>query len=137
MNSQKRQLFRLCFIQNNNMHLNTSEPIHFKHCIMIDAINLNSLILLAWPRMSLTVTGLWESNNLCNKPVVKWQEVAETFATISYVKETTAESSCKYGKYGSYEHLLFVFSVLWGGEGGGGGGVKMRLFDSSSKLALS
>ena len=31
---------------------------------------------------------------------------------VEYVKEMTAKKSCKYGKYGSFEHLLFLLSDI-------------------------
>ena len=33
------------------------------------------------------------------------------FAVVEYVKEVTCKKSCKYGKYGSFEHLLFLFII--------------------------
>ena len=40
---------------------------------------------------------------------------------IDYVKKVAAEKSCKYGEYGSFEHLLFLLlpGKSWlGGRGG-------------------
>ena len=41
--------------------------------------------------------------------VVKLHEATEMFVMVDYVREMAMEKSCKYGKYGSFEHLLFLF----------------------------
>ena len=38
-------------------------------------------------------------------------DVNEMFAMADHVSEMTSEKSCKYSEYGSFEHLLFLFSV--------------------------
>ena len=75
-----------------------------------------SLIPLLWPWPSLKVSELLESYNLCNHSVEKWREVTLAYWMANYVREMTAKKSCKYGKYGLFEHLLFGD---WGGGGGG------------------
>ena len=32
----------------------------------------------------------------------------QMFVMVDYVREMTAKKSCKYGEYGSFEHLLFL-----------------------------
>ena len=44
--------------------------------------------------------------------VVKWNEVARTFAVVEYVWEMTSKKSCKYGEYRSFEHFLYLFSSI-------------------------
>ena len=56
------------------------------------------------------VTGSW---NLCNHFVLKWRGVTQTFAMVDYVREMTSKKSCKCGKYGSSEHLLFLYVFSW------------------------
>ena len=34
------------------------------------------------------------------------------FVMVDYEKEMTVKKSCKYGKYGSFEHLLFLFCCI-------------------------
>ena len=34
-----------------------------------------------------------------------------------YVRGMTAKKSCKYGEYGSFEHLLFLFSNWYDWDG--------------------
>ena len=31
------------------------------------------------------------------------------FVTVDYVREMIVMTSCKYGEYGSFEHLLFLY----------------------------
>ena len=43
---------------------------------------------------------------------------------VDIVREMTSKKSCKFGEYGSFEHLLFLFHqerMRGGGRGGGGG----------------
>ena len=41
--------------------------------------------------------------------VVKLHEATAIFVMVDYVREVTAKKSCKYGKYGSFENLVFLF----------------------------
>ena len=41
----------------------------------------------------------------------KWHEVDWTFAVVSIVREMATKKYCKYGEYGSFEHLLFLCYV--------------------------
>ena len=41
--------------------------------------------------------------------VVKLHETTQMFRMVDYVREMTVKKSCKYGEYGSFEHLIFVF----------------------------
>ena len=40
-----------------------------------------------------------EPLRLCCQSVVKWHEVARILAFVNYIRETTVNRSCKYGKY--------------------------------------
>ena len=42
---------------------------------------------------------------------VQWllHEATQMFVMIDYVRKMTAKKSCKYGEYGPFEHLLFLF----------------------------
>ena len=46
-----------------------------------------------------------------NHSVVKWHEVAQTFAMVDYVRAMIAKNSFKYGKYGSFE-LCFLLLIV-------------------------
>ena len=51
-------------------------------------------------------------NNLCSYSIVKLHRVlaAQTFVMVDYVKgDDGKEALYKYGEYGSFEHLLFLF----------------------------
>ena len=39
-------------------------------------------------------------------------EATQMFVMIDYVRKMTAKKSCKYGEYGPFEHLLFLFSNI-------------------------
>ena len=40
---------------------------------------------------------------------LKLQEATQMFVVVGHVtREMTAKKSCKYGEYGSFEHLLFL-----------------------------
>ena len=49
---------------------------------------------------------------MCNHSFVKWCEVVKIFARVDYVREMTAERSCKYGQQGSFKELLFFVLCL-------------------------
>ena len=58
-------------------------------------------------------------------------ERCKLFAITYHVRKITAKKSCRYGEYGSFEQLLFLYIVLfcfvfslfgWGFLGWGGGG---------------
>ena len=51
--------------------------------------------------------GYGKIGNSCYRSVVKWHEVAQTFAVVHFIREMSAKKSCKHDKYGSYEHLRF------------------------------
>ena len=57
------------------------------------------------------ISGLPESFDLCNHSNVKWSEEASTFGMVDYVREKTAKKHCKYGEYGSFQHLLFLLDM--------------------------
>ena len=40
--------------------------------------------------------------------VVKLHEAAQMFVMVDYVTKMTSKMSCKHGKYGLFEHLLFL-----------------------------
>ena len=75
---------------------------------------LNSTIWnqFEWPWPLLKVTQLWENWDLCKYSVVKWSEVAWTFAMTDYVREMTANKSQKYFKIELFEHLLFLCRII-------------------------
>ena len=54
------------------------------------------------------VTGKLE---LCTHSVVKLHKETQMFMRFDCVVEMTVKNSCRYGKYGSFEHLLFLFPV--------------------------
>ena len=56
--------------------------------------------------------GLQESLKVCNHSIIECHDVTQTFAEIDYVKGMTATKSCKYGEFGSFEQLLFLFWFL-------------------------
>ena len=45
--------------------------------------------------------------------IILWHEVAQTFAVVDYVRIMTAEKPCKEGESESFEHLLFVFVIMF------------------------
>ena len=49
--------------------------------------------------------------DLYNCSVVELYEVTQTFAMVDYVMEMTSMKSCKYGEYGLFEHLPFLFLI--------------------------
>ena len=55
------------------------------------------------------ITGKIE---LINHSVIKLHEVTQMFAIVDCVREMTSEKSFKYGKYGLFEHLLFLSVIL-------------------------
>ena len=75
----------------------------------------------------LTAPGLRQRYILCSHSVVKRHAVTKMFLMADFVWETTANKSCKYdeyvdyvlestanksykyGKFGSFEHLVFLF----------------------------
>ena len=48
----------------------------------------------------------------CAVILLKLHDVTQMVVIIAYVREMTVKKSCKYGEYGSFEHLLFLFSIL-------------------------
>ena len=46
-----------------------------------------------------------------NHTFVEWHEVAQTFTVFDYVREMAAKKFCDHRKYGSFEHLLFLFDL--------------------------
>ena len=42
-----------------------------------------------------------------------WHEVAEAFTTVDYPLKITAMKSCKYGRCGQSEGLLFLFKAVF------------------------
>ena len=63
------------------------------------------------PWCSIKATGVQKSWNLCNHSVEKLCEAAQMFVMVDCVREMTVKKSCKYAKYGSCEHLLFLFCL--------------------------
>ena len=51
----------------------------------------------------------YKEAELWNHSLVKWHKVAQTFTLADYVLDMTAKESGKYGRYVSFEHLLFLF----------------------------
>ena len=51
---------------------------------------------------------LHERKNLCSHSFVKLYEASQMFVMVDYVGKMTVKKSCRYGKYGSFEHLLFL-----------------------------
>ena len=45
---------------------------------------------------------------LASHSIAKWHEVAQTCAAVDQLREMTSKNTCKCGKYGSFEHLLFL-----------------------------
>ena len=64
----------------------------------------------------------------------------QMFVMVYYAREATVKKSCKYGKYGSFEPLLFLFLLVvvgfffWGG--GGGGGVYTSSYEFATRETL-
>ena len=48
---------------------------------------------------------------MCTHCVVKLHEATEMLEMVGYERETTVKNSCKYGEYGSFDHLLFWFAL--------------------------
>ena len=44
--------------------------------------------------------------------ILKLHEATEMFVMVDCVWKMTVTKSCRYGKYRSFEHLLFLFCVL-------------------------
>ena len=51
---------------------------------------------------------------MCSHFVVKLHEATRMLDVVDYVREMTKRKSCKYGKYGSFEHLLFCSRLVQG-----------------------
>ena len=66
---------------------------------------------------------LGESLNLCGHSVVELHVATQMLVMVDCVMKMTVKKSCKYGKYGSFEHLFVWFSKgwmeRWRGEGEG------------------
>ena len=43
---------------------------------------------------------------------MKLHEATQMFMMVDDVREMALKKSCKYGEYGSFEHLLFLFVML-------------------------
>ena len=76
-------------------------------------LNVSLMFRGFWP--SVNVTGLRESWSLCMHSVLnlKWLEVDQIFAVVDCLGELTAKVPWKYGKHGSFVHLLFLFACLF------------------------
>ena len=87
----------------------TCKPICFKLGMMLDTTELYSLIPV-WITLIL-IQGHWfiGKRKLVQSSVVKWHEVTQMFMMVDYVGKKTVKKSCKYGEYGSFEHLNFPF----------------------------
>ena len=48
---------------------------------------------------------------MCNHPVIKWHEIAQTFSEVDYVRKVIAKKHCKYGEYGSFEHSALLVLI--------------------------
>ena len=86
----------------------TCEPICFKLGVMLNTTEVCSLILV-WIIVSFSqshwVMGKLElEQSFCCK--VEW---SNSNVQNDYVRKATVKKSCKYGKYGSFELLLFLF----------------------------
>ena len=57
-------------------------------------------------------TGLPETYNLCSHFAVKLHATTQMFVMVDYVREMTVKKSCKCGKCGLFEHLLFFFLFM-------------------------
>ena len=77
-------------------------------CPMIRAVN-DPYEYVCPAVSSLKVTGLLESKHLCSHSVVKLHEAIPMFIIIDYVWKMSVKKPCKYGEYGSFEQLLFLF----------------------------
>ena len=44
----------------------------------------------------------------------KLHEATKMFVMVSYVRKIIVKKSCKYGEYGWFEHLLFMFLYFIG-----------------------
>ena len=78
------------YLFNIVMYQDTCEPICFKRGVIINDTKLYCL-------------------NVCSHSVVKLREAAQMFEMVHFVKEMTVKKFCKYGAYGSFGHLHFVF----------------------------
>ena len=47
---------------------------------------------------------------MCSHSILKLHEATKMFVMVDYVREMTVKKSCKYGEYGSFEHLLILFT---------------------------
>ena len=54
---------------------------------------------------------MFQEHELMQSFYCKWHKVAQAFTVVVYVKEMTAKKSSKYGKYGLFEHSLFLFII--------------------------
>ena len=77
----------------------------FLRCMMLNTTNLFNLIPV-W--MTLTFNQGHRVMGKSRAGAIKWHEVAWTFVMADYVREMRAKNVCKYGNYGSFEHLLFL-----------------------------
>ena len=50
-----------------------------------------------------------KTKELCSHSVVKLHEATQMFMMVDYVSKMSVKKSCKYGEYGSFEHLLFLW----------------------------
>ena len=53
---------------------------------------------------------------ICSHSVLQCHEASQTFAMVcGHVRELTLQKTSKYGEYGSFEHLLplFTHDLLW------------------------
>ena len=85
----------------------TCKLICVKLGTMLNAAELDSLSPLWIALCSLKATGLWKSSH----SVVKLHEASQMLVMVHYVREMTLKNFCTYGENGSFEHLLFLFSV--------------------------
>ena len=88
------------------------EQIYFKFSMMLNMTKLYSLIPVWMTLMFSQGHKVAEKLKLVQyKAVVKLHEATGMFVMVDYVREVTVKKSCKCGEYGSFEHLLFMFSV--------------------------
>ena len=110
INIQRRKLCLGDFIRytfNIGLLSNTYETIAFKLAVMLDTTKLSSFI---WVWKILTfIQGHWVTRR---RSVVRRCKAAQIFVMADYEREMTAKKSCKCFEYGSFDHVLILFSVL-------------------------
>ena len=79
--------------------------------MVVGTSRLCSMCQFKKPLPLFKVTRLQENYNLCSHLVIKWREVALTFAMVDNVREMSVKKFCKYCKYCLFGHFLFLVFI--------------------------